>query len=112
MEYKYFKPNEIISLDPYLVYLLDLARDIAGIPFVITSGYRTKEKNLKVGGVEDSAHLSGKAADLRCRNSVERFIMVDSLLAAGFKRIGFGAGHIHVDIDDEKPQNVMFIEHA
>jgi uncharacterized protein YcbK (DUF882 family) len=112
MEYKYFKANEIISLDPELVYMLDSARDIAGVPFIISSGYRTKEKNSKVGGVEDSAHLTGKAADLRCTNSTQRYLMVDALISAGFKRIGFGIGHIHVDIDEEKPQNVLFIEHA
>lgn len=112
MQYKYFKPNEIISLDPELVYMLDSAREIAQIPIVITSGFRTKEKNSKVGGVANSAHLTGKAADLRCRNSQERFILVDALLAAGFHRIGIGMTHIHVDIDESKPEKVIFIEHA
>lgn len=112
MEYKYFKPNEIISLDPELVYLLDKARDIAGIPFIISSGYRKKEQNIKVGGVKDSAHLTGKAVDLYCKNSHDRLKIVASLIAVGFVRIGLGQGHVHVDIDEEKPQEVLFIEHA
>lgn len=107
-KYKYFSPYEIVGLSPALVEKLDQARGFAGIPFVITSGYRTKAHNEKVGGVADSAHTKGLAVDLRVRTSSERYIMMEALKKAGFKRFGIGSTFIHVDIDSTKPQNVMW----
>lgn len=110
MELKHFKESEVKGLDPILIGMLDAARDIAGIPFIISSGLRTPEKNTEVGGVENSAHLKGLAADIRCKDSAERFKIVDAAIDAGFKRIGIGKGHIHLDIDTTKPCGVLFIE--
>jgi hypothetical protein len=104
----YFKDSEVVGLDKTLVSMLDVARGLAGIPFIITSGLRTIEENKKSGGVENSAHLKGLAVDLRCKNSTERFLIVKSLLKTGFKRIEIGLDHIHTDIDESKPQEVIF----
>ena len=38
-------------MDKRFLELLDNARDIAGVPFKITSGYRTKAHNREVGGL-------------------------------------------------------------
>lgn len=109
--YKYFKLNEptgqfstVARLNPELVHLLDKARDLAGVPFVITSGYRDEAYNKKVGGAKDSAHLKGLAVDIRFKNSVELFAIVNGLLKAGFNRIGisFNGNFVHVDIDNKK----------
>lgn len=108
-KYRYFSDKEIIGLKPELVKMLDDARHIAGIPFVITSGYRTAEHNAEVDGVENSAHTSGLAVDLRARNSIEHFKITKALLDVGFKRISRKyPNHIHCDIDETKPQNVLF----
>lgn len=109
--FKYFKDCEIKGLNEKLIQMLDNARSIAGIPFVITSGLRSIEKNREVGGAEDSAHLKGLAVDLKCNYSESRFIIVSALLMAGFKRIGIAPDHIHVDIDKEKSQCIIFLEH-
>lgn len=102
--YKYFKESEIKGLSPALVEMLDKARGLAGIPFVITSGLRTEERNETVGGVKDSAHLKGLAVDLLVKDSVAGGKILLGLVGAGFKRFGFYEdGHIHVDIDDTKP---------
>lgn len=109
--YKYFKPSEIIGLKPELVALLDKARDIAGVPFSITSGLRTPSQNASAGGVENSAHLLGKAVDIHCPSSVNRLKMVKALLEVGFKRIGIGKDFIHADIgnsSDNLPEDVMW----
>lgn len=92
-----------------LMSMLDNAREIANIPFVITSGLRSIAENTDVGGVSDSAHLAGLAVDLRCRSSQERFIMTYALLDAGFKRIELKPDHIHVDIDKTKEQGIMWL---
>ena len=42
-----------------LIKMLDKARSIYGKPIYVTSGYRTKLHNKKVGGVSNSSHLRG-----------------------------------------------------
>lgn len=83
---------------------LDKARDIAKIPFVINSGYRTLLHNKKVGGVENSSHTKGLAADIRTTNENEKKIIAKGLYEVGFIRLGFGQNFIHVDLDFSKPQ--------
>jgi len=107
--YKYFSPREIVGLKPALVELLDKAREIAGIPFVINSGYRTSEHNAEIGGVESSAHITGEAVDIRAINATEHFLITKALFQVGFKRISRKyLNHIHCDIAVDKPQNVLF----
>lgn len=45
--------------------ILEPLREAWGKPVIITSGYRCEELNAKVGGVANSAHLEGLAADLQ-----------------------------------------------
>lgn len=109
--YKYFKDSEIVGLKPELVKLLDKAREIAGVPFKITSGFRTPEQNKKVGGVQDSAHETGLAVDLLVKDSVSGGKILLSLAQVGIKRFGFyGDGHIHCDIDYTKPNPCYWIK--
>lgn len=107
-QFRYFKDAEIVGLDQELVAKLDLARGKSGVPFVIENGKRGEEANEKVGGVKDSAHITGKAVDLVCHDSTSRFKMVSALLAVGFARMGVYDRHIHVDNDTTKPQNVLW----
>jgi uncharacterized protein YcbK (DUF882 family) len=109
--YKYFKDSEIQNLNAGLVQMLDQARDIAGIPFIITSGYRTAEHNAEVGGVDGSSHIKGLAADIRFTNWNEKFLIKKALYAVGFVRIGNGKGHVHCDIDTLKDVNIEWDEY-
>lgn len=43
--------------------VLDPVRDMVNTPIVITSGYRCPQVNRLVGGVDNSQHMSGCAAD-------------------------------------------------
>ena len=46
---------------------LEALRGLAGHwPILVTSGYRCKELNRRVGGTDDSAHQQGRAADFHC----------------------------------------------
>lgn len=105
---KNFLPEEIAGLDPRLVGMLDEARTIAGVPFVITSGLRTTEENAGAQGVQNSAHLRGLAVDLQCLDATYRFFMLVGLVRVGFRRIGQYDRHIHVDCDESLPQNVVW----
>jgi hypothetical protein len=113
MMLKYFNEKDdpkMIGVSKKLMLMLDNARNFARVPFIITSGVRSLEENIRVGGVEDSAHLYGLAVDLRCDTSRTRYKMLFGLFGAGFKRIEIGRTHIHVDIDDTKDQDVAFLE--
>ena len=87
---------------------LDRARDIAGVPFVVNSGYRTQLHNAKVGGSDGSSHLQGYAVDLSCTTSINRFKIVKALLKAGFTRIGIAKTFIHADDDPNKSPEVIW----
>lgn len=45
--------------------ILNPLREIYGRPIVVNSGYRCQKLNKLVGGVKFSAHLDGRAADIR-----------------------------------------------
>ena len=86
---------------------LDKARDIAKIPFKITSGFRTPQHNerLKKEGYKvsaNSSHLKGLAADIACSDSGTRQKIVNGLIVAGFTRIGIADTFIHCDTDTDK----------
>ena len=97
------------KMDSTFVYMLDSARTIAGVPFKINSGYRSASHNKLVGGVENSAHTKGHAADIKVENSNERKIILESLQKVGFNRFGIGRTFIHVDNDTSKPANVIWL---
>jgi len=112
--YKYFNPVQdpkMVGLVGDLMAMLDQARHIAGIPFVITSGLRTKAENDALPtAVQNSAHLTGQAVDLAYSTSTQRLLIMKGLYAAGFNRLGMGTNYIHADISKTLPQNVFFLE--
>jgi zinc D-Ala-D-Ala carboxypeptidase len=106
---KWFNSTEIEGLSPRLVILLDQMRELAEIPIFITCGYRSPEHNAEIGGVPNSAHVKGEAVDIRCHDSITRYKLVWAALKVGFKRIGVESVHLHLDISESLPQNVMFL---
>ncbi|MFA5321199.1 MAG: D-Ala-D-Ala carboxypeptidase family metallohydrolase [Smithella sp.] len=117
-EYKHFKCKEFDSPDapgsgammnPKLIQDLILMRAYIGRPIRITSGYRTKEHNAKVGGSATSAHLDGDAADIACSGSIDRYDLLKAALAAGIQRAGLGKNFIHIDVSDRLPQDVIWL---
>jgi uncharacterized protein YcbK (DUF882 family) len=102
-------PGSGWSMSILFLNKLDDARALAGIPFIINSGFRTEAHNKKVGGKSDSSHLKGCAADIRVNDSRSRFIILKALQAVGFTRIGIGNGFIHVDDDQDKSQEVIWV---
>ncbi len=84
---------------------LDLARKRTGKAYHITSGYRTLEHNAAVGGVENSAHVRGFAADISIDGWPEADVvrLIADLTAVGFRRIGRARTFVHADNDPDKP---------
>jgi len=115
---KYFKPSEFDSPDQpgsghgmniILIFILDKIRISLNRPIIINSGVRTKKHNLIVGGVEDSAHLAGNAADVHCPDNYFRFSFIFWAMAYGIKRIVIYKNHIHVDVSTDKPHPIIMI---
>lgn len=105
MSWKYFSDEEAKGLAPELMSKLDTAREVAGIPFIITSGLRTCAGNAAAMGAGHSTHIQGLAVDLGLGHLAEggerdsaRFKIVNALLSSGFKRLGIYAAHIHCDV--------------
>lgn len=119
MRFRYFKYSEFDSPDEpgsgerfmsdKLIMMLDEARKDFGRPMRINSGYRTEAHNKKVGGVADSPHMAGVAADIKINNSRDRHDLIVSLLKSNFNRIGIGKNFIHVDIDETKDPDVIWL---
>lgn len=55
-----------VDIDMNMVKIADQIRAKIGKPITINSGLRCKTHNANVGGVSNSQHLLGKAADLGC----------------------------------------------
>lgn len=103
-KWRYFKDDEVAGLDSELVAMLDMARDKAGVPFIITSGLRTPDQNAALrGAASKSAHLAGLAVDIatngddRLLNSIYR-----GLVLSGFERIG-----LYFSIDPNDPKRLI-----
>ena len=90
------------------VLMFDEAREHAGIAFDMSSGVRTPAHNLKVGGVEGSAHIEGWAGDVVAHSGTQKYKIVSALLFAGFNRIGISKTFIHADNDPTKPSAVIW----
>ena len=83
-------------------------RNLANAPIKINSAYRCPEHNAKVGGVKNSQHLSGLAADIVCNTVPPRMLanIVEELMKDGRIPNG-GIGRYdtftHVDIRPNGP---------
>lgn len=100
------KVPEITEDFKLFVNMLQKLRDLYGDKIVITSGFRCKRHNSKVGGASDSAHLKGLACDILCTTAYNRLKMVAGALNVGFSRIGIGNTFIHLDIDKAKSNGI------
>jgi hypothetical protein len=71
---RYFKPeefNHLKKMDQTFLRFLDDVRSLSGVPFYLTSDYRSLETNREIGGHPSSLHLRGMAVDFvtpGCRN--------------------------------------------
>ena len=56
--------QDVANMTYGCIMLLEPARQVVG-PIIINSGFRCEAVNRKVGGVHNSQHLIGQAADIR-----------------------------------------------
>ena len=80
--------------------VLDPVREKLGMPIVVNSGYRCERHNKDVGGVRNSQHLRGEAADVSCADlprlkaliiengKFDQLITYPTFLHVSYKRTG------------------------
>ncbi|UIJ36887.1 D-Ala-D-Ala carboxypeptidase family metallohydrolase [Desulfobaculum bizertense] len=117
----HFKDHELacpccglLNFHPETLARLNDAREIADIPFVLSSACRCPTHNAEVGGKTSSAHLTTKskrcrAVDVSATESRQRSLILTALIAAGFSRIGIAKDFIHADDDPNKAPRVCWL---
>ena len=69
----------VLNLTFLCARVLQPLRDAIGQPVYINSGYRSKKLNARVGGVPNSYHLRGLAADIHVDNEEHAKVLFDIL---------------------------------
>jgi len=97
------------DIDLKLVDKLQCLRDLVGKPIVVTSGCRCSLYNKHIGGVIDSPHLEGLAADIQ----VEGMTPVTLSILANriqYIRIGIYEKHLHIDVKPANPSKYWLVK--
>ena len=107
--------NKISSI---LIEKLQKVRNIIGLPIIITSGVRCEFYNASLNGASmNSSHIPdsygmGNAVDIACTASKYRYELIQ-VAQKFFNRIGISGGvyggFVHLDVDKEKVQEVMWL---
>jgi zinc D-Ala-D-Ala carboxypeptidase len=105
---KYFTLDEFkckhcgqVHMEPDFLEMLDNARGISDVGYIIVSGYRCSSHNKAVGSTSTN-HVRGRASDIKAVDGPTRGKILRGLYKAGFVRIGisFKGGFIHADSND------------
>ena len=85
--------------EDFLIKLDDLRHE-CGFPFIVTSGYRSKDHSIekRKAKAKGGTHTQGIAADIRIHSGSEGFVIVSKAIKMGFKGIGVAKTFIHLDV--------------
>jgi len=86
------------DISPGLVILLESIRLDVGGPVRLNSGCRCETHNSAVGGVPQSTHTLGEAADIQVEGGRHRYIVQHSAHKHGAEGVGTAKTFIHVDV--------------
>lgn len=93
----------MVKLNIHLVKMLEKLRsNLGGSPVFITSGYRCAEHNRQVGGVKNSQHPAGNAADVVVEGVTPKAV-AEAALKLGFTGVGQYQTFTHADVRPDGP---------
>ena len=104
-------------VSPKLLEKLQHVRDVVNKPMTITSGVRCEFYNTSIKASMNSSHIPdgygiGNAVDIACTTSKYRYELIQ-VAQKFFNRIGISGGvyggFVHLDVDREKVQEVMWL---
>ena len=86
------------GMSEILMDKLNELRGLVGYPIYVTSGYRCPEWNSECGGVDNSQHVLGTAADIYCEHITTKKL-AEYAEQVGFDGIGiyYDDEFVHVD---------------
>ena len=93
---------------------LQVIRNELHLPIIVTSGYRSKEVNEKVGGVSSSYHVKGLAADIKCKDMDKLLeVLREHLMEIDQLGIYYNSKeqlwyHVGLPEDDKAPRNQIY----
>ena len=90
-----------LKIDSRLLDGLEVLRALAGVPVVVHAGYRCARHNAEVGGVPNSEHTLGRAADIHLPglSLQQMYDLVSSVAEFGVGGVGVYDGNfLHVDV--------------
>lgn len=92
-----------LHVDQLLLDKLDMLCDIFGYKLELSCAYRCPEHNAEVGGVPNSQHALGEAADVICPDNVSVNELASAAEQVGFDGIGlyYNSEFVHCDVRDE-----------
>jgi len=88
---------------------LDVVREKLGQPLLISSGYRVRELNERIGGSSTSDHMNGLAADLTLIEKTPKAfnLLFNTIIHLAeqqkipmFDQLIYGSGYIHIGIGE------------
>ena len=107
---KYFTESEMAckccgqvppqGVDQHLYELLDDIRERVGQPLILSCACRCPAHNAEVGGVPNSQHVTGQAADIIVPDdmTVEELACISEEMGADGVGRYFSDGFVHVDV--------------
>jgi len=100
-------PKEVLSNLFELAVNLQVLRDELNAPIKINSGYRSAAHNKKIGGVSNSQHVKGTAADIVVKGFTPDEVAkaIEQLIAKGKMNqggLGIYDSFVHYDIRGNK----------
>ena len=100
--------SDEVLIDSDLIAALEVLRKVVQRPVRISSGYRSPEHNKKIGGVPDSQHTKGRAADVQVQGfapaQIAKIVEDISLISA----IGIYNTFVHIDTRPRKPDGSRY----
>lgn len=113
-------PEVKANLERLCKEVLQPIRDKYGRAITITSGYRSPKLNAAVGGVKNSQHLIGQAADIKCTATSKAvlFNLIKDMINKGEIKVGqliweYGTkkepNWIHVSLPYTKKNQIIYL---
>lgn len=96
-------------VDAKLIFELQELRDLVGKPVDISSGYRCKKENKRIGGYECSPHLTGLAVDIKVKG-MSPVRLADIAKTLNNVRLGIYPNHLHIDVLPPRPSRYWLVK--
>lgn len=103
--------QSLTNLQYGVATILEPVRILLNAPIIINSGYRNPHVNEAVGGVANSQHLTGCAADIRCSDRSKFNVLLAHLRATGYDQLLVGNGWCHISWNPHAAPRRMYRPH-